>query len=87
MQINDESINKYFAMIYTDPKKHHYWRRVTKVFSDDEELPVNKVEVVFPHRKTLSSMPEKITWQWPPVEDKHRDVDDIFMKSCSSDFL
>ena len=44
--------------------------------------------MVFLHRKTISSMPEKITWQWPPVEDKHLiDVDYIFMGPCSPDLL
>lgn len=88
VQIDDESINKYFAVVYTEPKKQHYWGKVTKVFSEDDELPVNKVEMVFLRRKTLSSMPEKITWQWPPVEDKHIiDTDYIFMGPCSPDLL
>lgn len=30
-QIEDESINKYFAVAYTEPKKQHYRGKVTKV--------------------------------------------------------
>ncbi|KAK3871302.1 hypothetical protein Pcinc_023545 [Petrolisthes cinctipes] len=48
--IDDVSVNKYFAVIYTAPKKQYYWGKVTKVS--------NKVEMMFQHRKTLSSMPE-----------------------------
>lgn len=43
-----------------------------QVFSDDEDLPVNKVEMKFLRSKALSSMPEKILWHWPPVQDKHK---------------
>lgn len=88
VKIDDDSVNRYSAVIYTDPKKQYYWGKVTKVFSDDEELPVNKVEMMFLHHKTLSSMPEKITWHWPPEEDKHvADIEYIFMGPCSPDLL
>lgn len=86
--IDDDSVNRYYAVIYTAPKKQYYWGKVTKVFSDDEEFAVNRVEMTFLHRKTLSSMPEKITWQWLSVEDKHMvDVEYIFMGPCSPDIL
>ncbi|MPC89387.1 hypothetical protein E2C01_084331 [Portunus trituberculatus] len=79
VQIDDESISKYFAVVYTEPKKQHYWGKLTTVFTEDDKLVVNKIEMVFLRRKTLSSIPEKITWDWSPVEDRHIvDIDYIF---------
>lgn len=45
---------------------------------------MNKVEMVFLRCKTLSSMPEKITWDWPPVENKRIvDIKYIFIGPCT----
>lgn len=68
VKIDDDGINRYFVVSNTD---QYCWTKVTKVFSDEEEFPVNKVEMTILYDKTIFSMPENITWQWPPVEDKH----------------
>lgn len=48
------------------------------MYSIDDELPINKVEMTFLHRK--------ITWQWLLAEEKHMvDVEYFFMGPCSPD--
>ena len=86
--IDDDAINKFFAVYYTEPKKQYYWGKVLKVFSDDEDLPVKSLEMTFVHRKYLSSMPETLTWHWPAVEDKSIiDEQYVFMGPCRPDLL
>ena len=53
--INEDSIGKYYATYYTDPKVD-YWGKIIKTFEDDEDSTTsNKVEIDFLHKKHLAS--------------------------------
>ena len=51
ISIEDEDVGKYVAVYYTDPKPYYCWGQIRKVFSNDEESTVEKIEVDFLHKK------------------------------------
>lgn len=60
-QLSEESIGKYFVIYYTEPLTY-YWGKVTKVFSENEDGEVTRVEVDFLKKKTITSDPKD--WSW-----------------------
>ena len=58
--IDDDSVNKFYAVLYTEPpQKQYYWGKLMKVFSDDEDTPVKIVEMMFLHRLSCPPCPNK----------------------------
>ena len=63
-KLSGDSVNKYYAVFYTDPKLKYYWGKVTKTFTnDDDEDDIDKVEVDFLHQKAVSRNPRDWTWR------------------------
>lgn len=50
--ITDDSVGKYYAVYYTEPRTVYYWGKITKTF----------VEIDCLRKKNLSSDPKKWTW-------------------------
>ena len=69
-KISEESIGKYYAVYYTEPLTY-YWGKVTKVFSEDEEGEVTRVELDFLRKKTITSNPKG--WSW--IERVFKDLE------------
>ncbi len=69
-KLSDDSVNKYYAVFYTDPKLKYYWGKVTKTFTnDDDDDDIEKVEVDFLQQKAFGSNPHDWTWCERPVKD------------------
>ena len=60
--IDDADTDKYVAVFYTNPKPYYCWGQIKKVFSNDEDTAIDKVEVEFLGRKTISSCPSEVNW-------------------------
>ena len=63
----DEAQNgQYFCVFYDDS---YYWGKCLKMFSEDVESSVDKVEIKFMHRQMASFVDETTFWDWPKQED------------------
>ena len=62
ISIKDEDVGKYVAVYYTDPKAYYCWGQIRKVFSNDVESAVEKIEVDFLRKKPISSCPSEVNW-------------------------
>jgi hypothetical protein len=67
--VDDANIGDNYAVAYSPPKVTYYWGKVQKVFSNDGDEPVNKVEIKFLLQKQLSADTSRIRWNFPPVSD------------------
>ena len=65
----DSALNKYVAVYYSDPNPTYYWGKVLKVFSNDEDTAVDKVEVDFLRRNKISSCPSEVDWTHKAVKE------------------
>ena len=57
--IEDEDVGKYVAVYYTDPKAYYCWGQIRKVFSNDGESAVEKIEVDFLRKKQFHPVLQK----------------------------
>ena len=60
--ITDDAVGKYYAVYYTEPRVIYYWGKIVKTFADDDDSPVNKVEIDCLQKKNISSDPKEWTW-------------------------
>ena len=51
-----------YAVYYTEPRVIYYWGKIVKTFADDDDSPVNKVEIDCLQKKNISSDPKEWTW-------------------------
>ena len=84
--IDEDAINKYVAIVYTEPRLKYYWGKILKTFEDDEDEQANKIEVEFLKQKSLSSDPKLWTWHSPMKKEVEiLDVKFVLFGPCTPD--
>jgi hypothetical protein len=68
IKLTEDAINKYVAVVYTDPKRY-YWGKVLKTFGQDDDADIDNLEVSFLKQKHLGSDPNQWTWHDKKVEE------------------
>ena len=61
-KLTTESVDKYYATLYTSPALTYFWGKVKKTFEDEEDGDVERVEMDFLHKKDIGSNPDNWTW-------------------------
>ena len=67
--LDKDSIGKFYAVYYTEPKPRYYWGKIVHVFSHEEDGEINKVTVDFLRQKTISSNHQDWSWDEPRAKD------------------
>ena len=62
------AVDEFYAVVWQQPSTY-YWGKVLKIFRLDVSGQITDVELKFMHRKTITSIPEKVTWDWPSKDD------------------
>lgn len=67
--ITKESVNKYVAIVYTEPRLKYYWGKILQTVECDKTNKTTEIEVQFLKQKAIGSNPKHWTWHEPLKPD------------------
>ena len=64
--VTKDSVNKYVAILYTEPKLKYYWGKIVQTIECDKTNKTTEIKVQFLKQKAIGSNPNDWTWYEPP---------------------
>lgn len=60
--VTNASVNKYVAILYTEPKLKYYWGKIMQTIECDKTNKTTEIKVQFLKQKAIGSNPKDWTW-------------------------